>query len=267
MASGLDSTAVFKKRALEAGLEQSVLNILSKGGVSTYGALAFITAYRPGQSDEQPFLQSFGTVMGRAPSNPELILLRRLFFEACTLAVIDIQQKAQRDDASEPVRLAIAERSSRLADQQLRLKGIHFSPECEPSHKLVDTVCQMGADQTLQWIPWEQSTSRASEVTHSEKDWKLSFDANGALKVSQKHVATEAPVNGELKVRAALNHRSRAFDLASLCSYQVMEAWHERAFEILGKDPPPRAMPVSLQQVREAARLCSPSWPTRPEET
>ena len=63
MASGLDSTAVFKKRALEAGLEQSVLNILSKGGVSTYGALAFITAYRPGQSDEQPFLQSFGTVI------------------------------------------------------------------------------------------------------------------------------------------------------------------------------------------------------------
>ena len=35
----------------------------------------------------------------------------------------------------------------------------------------------MGADQALQWIPWEQLTNRAAETTHSEKEWKISFDS------------------------------------------------------------------------------------------
>ena len=176
--------------------------------------------------------------------------MRRLFFEACALAVTNIKQKAERDDAAEPVRLAIAERSSRLADQKARLVGVHFSPECEPSRKLVDTVCQMGADQSLQWIPWEQLTSRSAEITHSEKDWKLSFDSNGSLKVAQKFVSPEAVVTGDLKVKAALNRRSRAFDLAALCKYTVMEQWHKHVFEIVNRDPPPNAMPLSLQQVK-----------------
>ena len=81
----------------------------------------------------------------------------------------------------------------------------------------------MGADQSLQWIPWEQLTSRSAEITHSEKDWKLSFDSNGSLKVAQKFVSPEAVVTGDLKVKAALNRRSRAFDLAALCKYTVME--------------------------------------------
>ena len=252
MASTLDSEAAFASRAKEVGLEQAVITLLKNGGVNTYGSLAFITAYRPGQSDEQPFVTSLETVLRRAPTNPELILLRRLFFEACTLAISDLKQKTERDDTAEPVRMAIAERNPRLADQKARLVGVHFSLESEPSHKLVDTICQMGADQSLQWLPWEQLTSRASEITHSEKDWKISFDSQGALKVAQKQAAPEASTNGEFKVRAALNRRARAFDLASVCSYVCMEEWHERLFELLSKDTPANAMPISMQQIREA---------------
>ena len=252
MASGLDSEAVFSTRAKNAGLDAAVVALLARGGVKTYGSFAFITPYRPGQSDEAPFTDALQTVLGRAPSNPELIVLRRLFFEACTLAVTDIKQQSERDATSEPVRMAIAERNQRLADQKARLTGLHFAPETEPSHKLVDTICQMGADQSLQWAPWEQLTSRASEITHTEKDWKISFDSAGALKVAQKNRTPEASMSGELKVRAALNRRARAFDLASLCSYTSMEAWHERLFGILEKEVPANAIPVTLQQAREA---------------
>ena len=104
----------------------------------------------------------------------------------------------------------------------------------------------------MQWAPWEQLTSRASEITHTEKDWKISFDSAGALKVAQKNRTPEASMSGELKVRAALNRRARAFDLASLCSYTSMEAWHERLFGILEKEVPANAIPVTLQQAREA---------------
>ena len=83
MASGLDSKAVFSKRALDAGLGQT-LDLLTNGGVASFGSLAFITAHRPGQSDEQRFVQALETEMKRLPSNPELIVLQRLFFEACT---------------------------------------------------------------------------------------------------------------------------------------------------------------------------------------
>ena len=143
MASGLDSEAVFSTRAKNAGLDAAVVALLARGGVKTYGSFAFITPYRPGQSDEAPFTDALQTVLGRAPSNPELIVLRRLFFEACTLAVTDIKQQSERDATSEPVRMAIAERNQRLADQKARLTGLHFAPETEPSHRLVDTICQM----------------------------------------------------------------------------------------------------------------------------
>ena len=55
-------------------------------------------------------------------------------------------------------------------------------------HKLVDTINQMGVDQTLEWIPWEKLNSRASEITHTQKDFKRSFDHSGNVKVAQKHV-------------------------------------------------------------------------------
>ena len=77
--------------------------------------------------------------------------------------------------------MPVAERNARLEDQRKRLQGVHFNPETEPGHKLVDTVCQMGTDQTLEWTPWEKLTSRSSEITHSQKDLKFSLDHQGGV--------------------------------------------------------------------------------------
>lgn len=252
MSSGLDSHAAFKARALEIGLSPDVIELLKAGGVTSFGSYAFVTSYQPGQPDETPLIEALTKVMHRAPSTEETIPLRRLFFESCTLAISDLKQRTERDETAEPSRMPVAERNARLQEQQNRLKGIHFSPETEPSHKLVDLVCQMSTDQTLEWIPWEKLTSRASEVTHTQKDLKLAFDATGSLKVAHKDQTPDAAVTGELKVRQALNRRSRAFDLAKLCSFTRMEEWHERVFEVLQKEPAANAMPVTLQQVREA---------------
>ena len=252
MASNLESAAAFAARAREIGLDDAVIDLLNRNGVSSFGSLAFITAYRPGQADEQPFLTALRTVLGREPSNPELIILRRLFFESCTLSISELTQRAQRDDATEPARMPVAERNARITEQKHRLVGIHFSPETEPSHKLVDLVVQMGVDQNLEWLPWEKLTNRAAEITHSQKDFKLSFDAQGALKVAQKFADPEASVTGDTKVRQALNRRARAFDLAKICGYVKMEEWHERIFELLSREPAPNAMPISLRQIKEA---------------
>ena len=207
MASPLDSEATFRARALELGLEPAVVDLLKTNGVNSFGSLAFVTAYRPGQPDESPFVDALAKVLGRDATNPELIILRRMFFEACTLSVSEFKQRAERDDTTEPVRMPIAERQARLESQKRRLVGLHFSPENEPSHKLVDTIVQMGQDKSLEWLPWERLTNRASEITHSTKEFKLSFDAQGALKVAQKHDTPEATVSSDMKVRQALNRR------------------------------------------------------------
>ena len=54
--------------------------------------------------------------MGRDPTVAEQIGLRRLFFESVTLAINDLKQRQERDDAAEPSRLPVAERNSRLED-------------------------------------------------------------------------------------------------------------------------------------------------------
>ena len=150
MSSAIDSKADFRT---------AVLDLLELGGVTSYGSFAFITPYQPGQPDETPLITALNRVMGRDPTIAEQIGLRRLFFESVTLAINDLKQRQERDDAAEPSRLPVAERNSRLEDQKRRL-GLHFSPESEPSHKLVDTINQMGVDQTLEWIPWEKSPAR-----------------------------------------------------------------------------------------------------------
>ncbi|CAL1146023.1 unnamed protein product [Cladocopium goreaui] len=139
--------------------------------------------------------------MGRAPTNAETIALRRLFFESSTLAVNEFKQRSERDETAEPTKMPVAERNARLEDQKKRLPGLHFSPETEPSHKLVDAVCQMATDQTLEWTPWEKLTSRSSEVTHSQKDLKFSLDSQGSVKVAAKTQSPDANVTGEMRVR------------------------------------------------------------------
>ena len=133
--------------------------------------------------------------------------------------------------------------------------GCISAPETEPSHKLVDTICQMAVDQTLEWTPWEKLTSRSSEITHSQKDLKFSLDSQGSVKIAAKTQSPDANVTVEMRVRQALNRRARAFDVAQLCRYTVMEAWHERIFEVLQKEPAPSAMPVTMHQLREADKM------------
>ncbi|CAK9111846.1 unnamed protein product, partial [Durusdinium trenchii] len=255
MSTGLDSYAAFEARAIKIGLEPEVIKLLKDGGVNSFGSYAFVTAYQPGQGDEQPLVDSLKTIMKRAPTATEMIGLRRLFFESCTLALSELQQRSENNSNPEPSKMPIAERNSRLALQRDRLKGVHFSTETEPSHKLADLVNQFAIDQSVEWLPWEKLTSRSSEITHSEKDLRISFDSSGNLKLAPKESANEAPVNGEMRIRQALARRARAFDLAELCSFTKMEEWHEKLFEAYQREPLPNAMPLSLSQLREADKV------------
>ena len=254
-AVGLDSEASFSSRAKEVGMSDNLLTAFTNANLKTYGSLAFVCPYQPGQTDETPLFDAVETLIGRRVNPAEKIPIRRLFFEAHTLALADLKTRFEKDDTSEPSQIPLPERIARLEQQRTRLPGVHFSSETEPAHKLVDLVFQMCQDQQVTWVPWEKLSSRASEITSSKKEMHITFDTSGSLKLSKKVDTPGTELAGEIKIRQALSRRSRAFDLANLCGYSQMERWHEKLFEILQRPPPNHCSPVSMQQIREADKM------------
>ena len=106
MATGLESAAIFRSQAGEAGLSEAVVNLLHDEGVSSFGSIAFITNYQPGHSDKGPLITALTQTMGQAPSNAETIGLRKLFFESSFLAVNGFCQRSNRDETPEPAKHA-----------------------------------------------------------------------------------------------------------------------------------------------------------------
>ena len=66
-------------------------------------------------------------VLGTAPTTRQMACIRRLFSEAYSTIAADIRSKVEATDDSVVKRLAPAERSQRLRDQQARLTG--FGPQ------------------------------------------------------------------------------------------------------------------------------------------
>ena len=76
--------------------------------------------------------------------------IRRLFSEAYSSIAADIRSKVEATDDTVVKRLAPAERSQRLRDQQARLSGLDLRGNFEPGDSLVDkAVACYESDQLL----------------------------------------------------------------------------------------------------------------------
>ena len=141
--SGLESGALFKERALSFGLDEATLNrLIARGYGHFWQELAFCSAYRPGQSDEAPLMTALANILGRNVDDGEAPALRRLHFEASTLVMSDMKNRVERTDTTEPRRLPMAERTSRLEKQRNDLVGVVINQDNEPSHSLVEKIFQ-----------------------------------------------------------------------------------------------------------------------------
>ncbi|CAE7297403.1 unnamed protein product [Symbiodinium sp. CCMP2592] len=221
MNSTLDSAAAFHARALEIGLPADFLKLLEDGGVTTTGTLAFISPFQVGHSDEKPVIDALQTVVKRDLTQKELFVTR----------------------------------TTRIEEQRRRLNGVHFSSDSEPSYRVTDLVFQQGTDQQLIWLPCQKYTSKAQEIVSSKSDLSISFDNSGNLRLNKKFQDAQCSLTGELQVRQALQRRSLCYDLAQLCAYSVMEAYHEEMFSLLSRPPVPGRMCITMGQVKEADKV------------
>lgn len=107
-----DSEAVFFQRCREIGFDDDTITNLRAKKLTTMSRFAFSWLVN---------------LYGRAPSTVEMSFTRRIFNEAYVNVASDIKSKAESTDDTPIRRLAPAERSDRLKQQQDRLKGIWSS--------------------------------------------------------------------------------------------------------------------------------------------
>ena len=115
MSSTLDSEAAFSDRATQVGLEKWVIDKIKEKRFATFGRLAFGFAYSPNSADERPLKEFLTGLLDEVPSDDQMASLRRLFFEAHTMALTDVRQRVESspDPSVATRKLPTAERVSR----------------------------------------------------------------------------------------------------------------------------------------------------------
>ena len=248
--SALESTAAFADRAKSIGVEQWIIDKFKEKHMDTYGRFAFSVTYSPQQPNDRPLVDFVEGIVETRVSADQMATLRRLFFEAHTLAIADVRSRVDSSDPAVATRkLPTAERVARQRAQEAKLGGLIFNPETIPSNNTVDLFVDMLETGILSYVKAEQCCSRSQEVSLMKRDPAIATDASGVLKVSSKQKDPSCEANTELKLRAALQRRSLAMDLSGISSFEVIEGWVQFLFSHLMKDQPRGYSRVTLQQI------------------
>ena len=248
-----DSTAVFKKRFIEIGLTEANYEAFNAEGLNTLGTFAFSCNYAPGAADERPLVTLATKILGDAPSTKEMACIRRLFSEAYSTIAADIRAKVEASDEAAVKKLAPAERSQRLQDQQTRLAGIDIRGNFEPGDSLVDRCVAAYEADRISYIAWDVCVSRDHEiVTGSKKDSSLTFDSSGHLKLTKKDQVEPCSTANEMAVRYCLIRRGLALDQANVMCFKKHDRLSEKLMNARMEDAPPGCIRLSLKQIEIA---------------
>ena len=254
MAAGLESSAVFEARALQIGMSSNQLKPLVDAGISSMGDLAFCCSYQPGSGpDESPLVDFYKKIYGDDIEVSLMVKLRRLFFEAHTLSVVEMKNRVERTE-DEPVRrMAVPERAARHKAQQSKLVGLDLSGEYECSFQLIDRVQHQYDSNELKYIPPSECTKREQEVLGQKTDEKLKLDLrSGDLKISKQAEESSADLGTDLRLKNAFIRRCLAYDQCGLISFDHQEKWVAMIFKRLAEPPEKGYAQVTMEQVLRA---------------
>ena len=247
-----DSVAVCRKRFLELGLSEANYDSFHAEGLNTLGTFAFSCNFAPGSSDERPLVTLATNALGTAPTTRQMACIRRLFSEAYSTIAADIRSKVEATDDSVVKRLAPAERSQRLRDQQARLTGLDLRGNFGPGDSLVDKAVACYESDRLCYISWDACVSRDHEIlTGSKRDTSLTFDSDssGSLKLTKRDQVEPCNASNEIQVRYCLIRRGLALDQGNIfvLNFTIV------LLKSCGmEEPPAGCMRVSLKQIETA---------------
>ena len=253
MAGSIDSTAVFKARALAIGISDAGTDAMILAGFDTMAKWAFASSYLPGAANDAPFIAVLTAFLAGPPSAGQLACYRRLFFEAHTTSVSDMRERITRTEDSAPRKLAPPERAARYDAQKARLVGLELDGELEISNSLLDEVMQMLEDDQLQYISLDRCTKRDQESGGVRRDHTLKASiATGDIKVSGSDVLPTADLATDLKIKFALQRRSLAFDQAGIVDFEAFEKWNTLMMSHVMRSAPAGYAQVDINQALRA---------------
>ena len=248
----IDSKVAFANRALELGITEAEIDALKGVNITSYATYAYCCNFQLGQADDAPLTAFLTTTLGAEPSASVASKFRRLFFEAHALSLEDLKSRAERSESSEARVIPLAEKMDRIRLQKERLAGISFTPQSEPSHSLIDKVCQQLDDNVVSYIELQKCTSRQDETLHAKTDTALSLDLSGSLKLSKRQKLEDTNVTGEHRLRQAFLRRNLAYDLAGIGTFSVMDLWTQKLFEKMNEAPLANYRSISAEQILNA---------------
>ena len=248
MTSIVDSEAHFLKRASEIHIDQPALDALTRHGFRSLGQLAFAVG-QPGQVIPESDFQNFCRTIVPSASTACVASIRRLLFEAQTLAVQQLRlQLTSPESASKHV--SEAERDRRMTHLRNTLVGLSIEGPLEPGRKLLDECAHQEATGQLKYMPPEKCVSRMHEVTFAKNPHKqISLDQN-RLVVQDETDELTVPAPSALQAMEALKRRGIAYVFAQAVSWSEYDRYVTRLFA----HPPAGFSRVSVAQIVEADR-------------
>ena len=180
------------------------------------GSFAFCCNCQPNSADESPLIAVLTTILGVNPSVGELAKFRRLFFEAHTIALVDMRARCEGSPDAQPRRMQLPERVKRLADLRGRYPGLLIAGEFEFSYALLDKVIDQYERNELRYVPLEECTRRDQELDGTKRDdiLKIEVKRDDSLKLEREPTVAIARLASDLEIRNAFVRRALAYDAA-----------------------------------------------------
>ena len=218
------------------------------------GSFAFCCNCQPNSPDEKPLKDVLATILGQEPNVGEMAKFRRLFFEAHTIALVDMRARCEGTQESQPRRMQLPERVKRMSDLKARYPGFLISDEFEFSYALLDKVIDQYDRNELRYIMLEECTRRDQELEGVKRDdvLKIEVKKDDSLKLEREPSLVKARLASDLEVRNAFIRRALAYDAAGLITFSVHELWINKLFRVLQEPVVEGHQPVSLQQAYRA---------------
>jgi len=253
MTSLVESEAHFAARAAEVRLSNESILALKRHGFQTLGQLAYAVG-QPGQLIPELEFTDWCRAHVPAASAADLASLKRLVFEAQTLALTQLRAQVTEPDAASK-RVPEAERERRLQRLRDDLSGLNIEGPLEPGRKLLDECAHQEALGQLKYLSPDRCISRLHEVTHAKPSSRQVEIDQSRLVIKDAQDELSMPASSALQVQEALRRRGFAYTFAQAVTWNSYDKYVTRLFAHMHRDPPPTCNRISVSQIVEADRL------------
>ena len=252
----LESTATFEMQAKRAGLNEQWIEAFGRNHMNKLSVLAHAITTRgtpPTTQQVTDFLDNIRPGIGATLS--EVTGVKRLVFEAQTLAIASLRTAIQSPDDSSSRRVAPAERAARLEAQKARLQGLDLTGPLEPSHWLYDQFSSMMELGEIKYMPPNKCMTRQQELMGEKPDKQIKIDeSKGSLVFKDAPQEHETDVSSDLALHQAMARRALAMDLVGMASYNTVMKFVTRMFNLMAQPPAPGYAKISHTQLLRADR-------------